>query len=150
MDQNAWMMLLVGIAVACGLIALGVVLYPRLKSEQQGYPFEAQIEAALLPIIFQGICSAYRLSEKSMDDIQKRLSGIDKQKIANSIYAMLPDKIGPFELVVVKQMVPQKRFEELVQNTFDHFDRFFVQHQKHFDDLFEKWKAENQSPVPGS
>src|ERR1044071_7581090 len=103
MDQNAWTMLLVGIAISASLFALGVVLYPRLKTERQGYPFEAEIEAALLPVIFQGICSAYRLSENSMDNIQQRIKGADKKKIADSIYAMLPDKIGVFEVILVKR-----------------------------------------------
>ena len=30
-----------------------------------------------------------------------------------------------------------------VQDGYDRFDRFFVQHQGHFDELFEQWKAEN-------
>ena len=80
MDQNAWTMLLVGIALTSGLFAFGVVLYPKLRTEKQGYPFEAEIEAALLPIIFQGICSAYRLSEKSVDNIHQRMKGVDKRK----------------------------------------------------------------------
>ena len=143
MDQNAWTMLLVGIAISCGLFALGVVLYPRLRSEKQGYPFEAQIEAALLPIIFQGICSAYRLSEKSVDTIHQRIKGVDKKKIADSIYAMLPDKIGVYEVVLIKRIVSPARFEQLVQNAFDSSDRFFIEHQTHFDELFEKWKAAN-------
>lgn len=143
MDQNAWTMLLVGIAISCGLFALGVVLYPKLKTERQGYPFEAEIEAALLPVIFQGICSAYRLSEKSVDDIHQRLKGADKKKIADSMYAMLPDKIGIFEVVLVKRIVSQERFEQLVQNVFDSSDRFFVEHQSRFDQLFERWKAAN-------
>lgn len=143
MDQNAWTMLLVGIAISCGLFALGVVLYPKLKTERQGYPFEAEIEAALLPVIFQGICSAYRLSEKSVDDIHQRLKGADKKKIADSIYGMLPEKIGVFEIVLVKRIVTQEHFEQLVQNVFDSSDRFFVEHQAHFDELFEKWKAAN-------
>ena len=42
MDPNAWIMLLVGIAVTSGLFALGVVLYPKLKTEKQGYPFTPQ------------------------------------------------------------------------------------------------------------
>ena len=150
MDQNSWTMLLVGIAISCGIIALGVVLYPRLRSERQGYPFEAQIEAALLPLAFQGICAAYRLSEKGMDDCHQRLKGLDKQKIAKSIYAMLPDKIGNFDIVLVKRIIPESRFNELVQNAFDHFDRFFVEHQTHFEDLFEKWKGENESSIPQS
>src|SRR5687767_9397877 len=87
MDQNAWIMLLVGIAISCGLFALGIVLYPKLKTEKQGYPFEAEIEAALLPIIFQGICAAYRVSENSMDNVHLRIKGADKKKIADSIYA---------------------------------------------------------------
>lgn len=144
MDQNAWIMLLVGIALASALFALGVFLYPKLKSEKQGYPFEAEIEAALLPLIFEGISAAYRLSEKGVDEIQLRVSGADKKKIADSIYRMLPEKIGPFDLNLIKRVVTQERFETLVQNTFDNFDRFFIEHQKHFDDLFEKWKAENQ------
>ncbi len=143
MDQNAWIMLLVGIAVSCGLFALGVVLYPKLKTEKQGYPYEAAIEAALLPVIFQGICAAYRLSEQSVDAVHQRIKGADKKKIADSIYAMLPDKIGDFELALVKRIVTPERFEQLVQNGFDSFDRFFVEHQKHFDELFEQWKVGN-------
>jgi hypothetical protein len=57
---------------------------------------------------------------------------------------MLPDKIGIFEVVLVKRIVSRERFEQLVQDTFDRSDRFFVEHQKHFDDLFEKWKAANK------
>jgi len=144
MDQNAFVMLLVGVAVACALFALGVVLYPKLRSQKQNYPFEAQIEAALLPLIFNGLCSAYRLSEKGVDELHGRIKGIDKKNIAKTVYRMLPEKIGEFELSVVKRVVTQERFETLVQNAFDNFDRFFVEHQSHFDDLFEKWKAESK------
>lgn len=143
MDQNAWIMLLVGIAVSSGLFALGVVLYPRLKREEQGYPMEAAIEAALLPVVYEGICAAYRMSEQGMDELRERIKGADKKKIADSIYRMLPDKIGDYDLGLVKYVVTEERFEQLVQDAFDRFDRFFVQHQAHFDELFEKWKAGN-------
>ena len=146
MDQNAWIMLFVGIAVSCGLFALGVVLYPKLKREQQGYPFEAAVEAALLPIIFQGICAAYRLSEQGVDELHARLKGADKKKIADSIYRMLPEKVGDLDLSLVKRIVPQERFEQLVQDAFDRFDRFFVGHRAHFEELFEQWKGE-QAPA---
>lgn len=143
MDQNAVIMLFVGIAVTSGLFALGVVLYPRLKSERQGYPFEAAIEAVLLPVIFQGICSAYRLSERSVDEVHQRIQGADKKRIADSIYGLLPEKVGDFDLNLVKRIVSKERFEALVQDGFDRFDRFFVQHEARFDELFEKWKAAN-------
>ena len=143
MDQNAWIMLFVGIAVSSGLFALGVVLYPKLKTEEQGYPMEAAIEAALLPIIYEGICAAYRMSEKSMDELRQRIKGADKKKIADSIYRMLPDKVGDYDLSLVKFVITEERFEQLVQDAFDRFDRFFVEHQAHFDELFEQWKADN-------
>ena len=143
MDQNAWIMLFVGIGVSAGLLALGVVLYPKLKREEQGYPMEAAIEAALLPVIFEGLCAAYRMSEKGVDELQKRIQGADKKKIADSIYSMLPDTVGTYDLSLVKNAIPEERFEQLVQDGFDRFDRFFVQHQAHFDELFEQWKAEN-------
>jgi hypothetical protein len=143
MDQNAWIMLFVGIGVSAGLLALGVVLYPKLKSEEQGYPLEAKIEAALLPIIFEGICAAYRMSEQGVDDLHQRIQGADKKKIADSIYRMLPDSVEDFELSLVKNLITEERFQQLVQDAFDRFDRFFVQHQAHFDELFEQWKAEN-------
>lgn len=141
MDTNAWLMFFIGIAVTSGLLALGVVLYPKLKNEQQGYPFEAAIEAALLPIIFQGVCSAYRLSEKSVDELHQRIKGVDKKKIADSIYGMLPDKIDRFDISLIKRIVPKERFEQLVQDAYDRFDRFFVEHQTHFEAQFEQWSA---------
>jgi hypothetical protein len=143
MDQNAWIMLFVGIALSAGLFALGVVLYPKLKREEQGYPLEAAIEAALLPVIFEGICAAYRMSEKGVDELHERIRGADKKKMADSIYRMLPDTVGEYDLSLIKSLVTEERFEQLVQDGFDRFDRFFVQHQGYFDELFEQWKAEN-------
>jgi hypothetical protein len=140
MDQNAFIMLMVGVAIASALFAVGVVVYPKLKSQKQGYPFEAEIEAALLPLIFNGLCAAYRLSEKGVDELHHRIKGLDKKNIAKTVYSMLPQKVGDFDLSLVKKVVTQERFETLVQNAFDGFDRFFVEHQAHFDDLFEEWK----------
>ena len=144
MDQNAFVMLMVGVAIASALFAVGVVVYPKLKSQRQNYPFEAEIEAALLPLIFNGLCSAYRLSEKGVDELHRRIKGMDKKNIAKTVYRMLPQKVGDFDISLVKKVVTQERFETLVQNAFDNFDRFFVEHQSHFDDLFEKWKAESK------
>ncbi len=147
MNQEAWVMFFVGLAVAASAVALGVVAYPWLKRERQGYPLEAAIEAALLPIIFEGICAAYRLSERSVDELHQRMQGLDKHQVAVSIYGLLPDQVGSFELTLVKRVVTRERFEQLVQNVFDRFDRSFVQYQAHFDQLFAEWAAENQPLV---
>ena len=148
MDQQAWIMFFVGLALASSVLALGVIYYPRLKNQKQGYPFEAAIESALLPLVYDGICAAYRLSERSVDEIHQRIEGADKKKIADTIYSMLPEKIGDFELVLVKRVVTKERFEQLAQDAFDRFNRFFVEHQKHFDELFQKWASENPPEPP--
>lgn len=151
MDQNAWIMFFAGIAVTSLLFGLGIVIYPRLKKERQRYPFEAEIEAALLPVIFDGVCAAYRLSEQSMDELAQRLKGADKKNIADSLYRLLPDKVRDYDLTLVKRVVSQERFEQLVQDGFDRFNRFYVEHRAHFDELFDEWKSENASvPAPVS
>jgi hypothetical protein len=141
-------MLLVGIALTSGLFALGVVLYPKIRAASPTTPIAAVIEEALLPLIYQGICASYRLSELGVDTIEARIKGADKKKIADGIYALLPEKIGNFDLGLVKNVITKERFEKLVQ---DAFDRFFTEHQSHFDDEFNKWKAQNlpvAKPVP--
>jgi hypothetical protein len=141
MEQQL-ILVLAGIAISAGAFALGVWGYPKLKKEQQGYPFETEVEAALLPAIYDGICAAYRVSEIGMDEVQRRLSGLDKKQVTGSIYRMLPGEIGGYDLRLIKRLVPPERFEQLVQDGFDRFDRFFVEHRAHFDQLFEQWKAE--------
>lgn len=145
---NLAIIILGTIAGAFSLFIILVLLYNWLQSKRQGYPFEAQIEAALLPIIFYGICAAYRLGERAVDEGYERLRGADKKLIADSIYAMLPDKIGNFDLTLVKSIITRERFEQLVQNAFDSFDRFYVEHKAHFDRLFEEWKKTHQPRRP--
>lgn len=141
--MNDWVMLLVGIAVSSGLFALGIVLFPKLAKEKQGYPLEAEIEAALLPYVFNAIAVAYKTSERAVDDVNQRIKGIDKAAIAKEVYRMLPDQIGGYDLTLIKSVVGPERFAQLVQDAFDRFERFLIEHQSHFDELYEAWKKEN-------
>ena len=145
--MNEWIWLFVGLAVSSGVFALLVVLYPKLKGETQGYPMEAIVEPLLLPIIYEAICAAYRISEQAMDEIGERVRGLDKKAIADTVYAMLPDEIAGYDITVVKAVVSQERFEQLVQDAFSRFDRFYKTHRDHFDEQFEEWKN-SQAPVP--
>ena len=124
-----------------------VVLYPKLKGETQGYPLEAIIEPLLLPIIYEAICAAYRMSEQAVDELGERIQGMNKKAIADSVYSMLPDEIGGYDLTVVKAIISQERFVELVQDAFNRFDRFYKTHQLHFDEEFEKWKKMQASEM---
>jgi len=146
MDQVIAVELVGALAVFAALVALGVWGLPKLRKQEQGYPLEAEIEAALLPVVFDGICAAYRVSELAVDEAHKRLDGLDKKAIADSVYAMLPEQVGGYDVSVIKALVPPERFAQLVQNAYDQFDRFYVEKRAHFDRLFEQWKSENRIP----
>ena len=144
-------LLALGLVIVLALLAVvvGVKYLPVLRDQKQGYPMEAQIEAALVPVVFQGICAAYRLSEQGMDELQQRFDGVNKKAAADMIYALLPDKIGDFDLALVKALVPPARFEQLTQDAFDRFDRFWMEHQSAFEAKFEEWKSDNEPLPPG-
>jgi len=131
------------IVLALGVLALGVKYLPVLKKEKQGYPMETEIEAALLPVLYAGICAAYRLQEQGMESLHVRMAGADKKAIADAVYRLLPDKVGNFDLTLVKALVPPERFAQLTQDAFDRFDRFWVEHQAAFYTAFEAWKQDN-------
>lgn len=144
---NEWIWLFVGLAASSGIFALLVVLYPKLKGETQGYPLEAIIEPLLLPIIYEAICAAYRTSEQAVDEIGQRIQGLDKKAVADSVYTMLPDEIAGYDIALIKAVISQERFEQLVQDAFNRFDNFYKMHVAHFDEQFAKWQ-ESQAPAP--
>jgi hypothetical protein len=141
MGQDAWIMLFVGIAITSVLFVTGIILHLKLKSEKQDFTLDAKIEAALLPFIFEGIFAAYRLNNQSFDMVQRPISDTDMKKIIDSVYCLLPEKIDSFEILLIKRVVSQERFATLAQNALNNSNRFFIEHQEHFDNLFEKWKA---------
>jgi hypothetical protein len=131
-----------GLVVAYG----GARLLPWLVREKQGYPGEAEIEAALFPYIVSGLIAAYKLSEKKMDELSERLGGMDKKALADATYALLPDVImvGDIALPIstVKYVVTQERWCELVQNAFDYLIRTYNHNRAAFDEWFQERIAE--------
>jgi hypothetical protein len=83
------------------------------------------------------ILSVYRLSEATLDEIGERLDGLDKKSIADSFSRLIPDQIAGFDVSLIKRLVPQERFAELVQQVFDEFYTFYVGATGHLDELFE-------------
>lgn len=142
MELQQIVILLVGLLVGAGGVALGVWALPRLRNEEQGYPLEVQIEQALLPLAFQGICTAYRLSEWAMDRLETRWSGVDKKRVADALYDLMPDNVAGFPLEIIKAFVTRERFSEIVQAAFARFDRDFVAFQGLYEQTFNEWREE--------
>ncbi len=146
MTTTELLMLLVGIALSCGIFAVLLIIYPRLAPRSAGM-VQLSVEAALQPIIAQAIMAAYRLSEKAVDQGHARLNGADKKLLADDVYRLLPDRVGDHEIAFVKTVVTQERFRTLVQNRFDQFDRFYLVNHEHFDSEFKRWAEKNKQAV---
>ncbi len=138
--------LLTLIVISLIAFAGGYALFTWLKKPQD-YPREAQVENALLPFLYAGICAAFKLANEGLDELEIEMDGVDKKAVADKVYAMLPEKIGDFDLGLVKSLVPPERFEQLVQDAYDRFDRFFENNRNQFDDLFAEWAADQASPT---
>jgi hypothetical protein len=128
----------VGILLTVGLVSL----FRWLRDEEQGYPGEQQIEAALLPLIQHAIMAAFKLSESSMDELGKRLDGVDKAALARYVYNLLPDDIpigenATLPLGFIKLIITEDRFAELVQMGYDEFAEWFEGIRDKFNEGFE-------------
>jgi hypothetical protein len=131
------------LAGAAGAVALGAYYYPKLKNEKQGYAYEAEIEALLLPWIYKAIAGAYKLSERASDEVGMRIEGLDKKGIADAMYDALPKQIGNVPLGMVKLVISRERFAQLVQLAFDEFLEFYDSQETYYGHLYEQWVEDN-------
>ncbi len=162
MDTNSLMFLLIGIAISAALFALLVFFYPQMTERRiekaaetpavkptekpTDKPAEKTAEQVLRPFLSYGICSAYRTAERAIYDGHPMMWGTDKNKIADSVYDVLPTAIDGREASALKSEVSKEQFAEMVQRAFDEFDQFFKENQAFFDRQFEAWKQEHPRP----
>lgn len=104
------------------LVQGGNKLYRWLKVVRQGYPYEDEIEDALLPFLYQSLMAAYKASESLMDAVGERLHGADKAMVARLVYVMLPDEVlllgASWQW---KKHVSKDKFANYLQKYFDGF-----------------------------
>jgi len=129
-------------AVGAVLAVALVYLFRWLRDEEQGYPGEQQIEAALMPLIQHAIMAAFKLSEASFDELGRRLEGVDKAALARYVYNLLPNHVpigenATLPLGFIKLIITEERFAELVQISYDEFAEWFEGVRDRFKDGFE-------------
>ena len=104
------------------LVQQGNRLYHWLKVAHQGYPYEDEIEAALLPFLYEAIMAAYKASESLMDAVGERLHGADKAKVARLVYQMLPGAVSIAGASWQwKEFIGEEKFARWLQARFDGF-----------------------------
>jgi hypothetical protein len=138
-----WIMVSVGATALIALLAYW--FFPKLRDEVQGYPFEAQIESLLLPLIYKGIIAAYKLSEKTIDDIGDRLYGVDKKKLADFAYDLLPEEIGGIDIRIIKSIITRERFSQLTEDVFQEFLTFYNLHDDRYHELWNAWIIDQET-----
>ena len=138
------LVLLSAFVVAAIIVVVGGWAYPKLKGQHQGYAYEKQIEALLLPFIYQAIFNAYKLSEHALDEVGRRLDGIDKKYVAGFLYDALPNKLGNVDIAFIKLAISRERFTVLVQEAFDEMLEFYDSQEDHYAELFEEWVLLNK------
>lgn len=117
------------IALAAGLVLSGLsliglfYLVKNLLGKVQGYPNEVEIEEALRPFVVKAIQASYKTAENILEKFEQTLTGADKKKIADNLYAKLPATIvingKEYDIQFVKSIVSKERWSEMVQNAFD-------------------------------
>jgi hypothetical protein len=104
------------------LVQAGNKLYRWLKVAWQGYPYEDEIEEALLPFLYQALMAAYKASESLMDAVGERLHGVDKMMVARLVYQMLPNGVSiAGKSWRWKRFVGEEKFARWMQERFDEF-----------------------------
>ena len=121
MNIQAIQMFAAGLGLLGLGLLLGVIFYPKLKNEKQGYPFENELEAALLPYLFQAICAAFKASQEMVAAGNEALDGVSKKAIADAVYDLLPAYVGGIPVGLIKVVVSRERLQELAQAAYDKF-----------------------------
>lgn len=141
------MMTLSPIVLVAGLVVLALVLlvllvvaYTQLRDKRQGYPYEARVEAALLPWVYRAIMAAYKASEYALDEFGRRLHGADKAQLARTVYELLPERIEVAGAIVpVKAVIGQAEFERMIADAFDGFLVFYDENCGQFENAVIRW-----------
>ncbi len=140
-------LLIMAISTAAGgtLVAALAWVYPVLRRKKQGYYLEDEIEAALLPVVYQAICAAFKLSEASAQKGGELLDGLEKKEVANMLYDVLPERIGSIPVGQIKKLVSKEQFATFVERAYQDFDFRYHSWLDELDKAFEVWKGEDAS-----
>jgi len=146
--MNEYLVIAISVLIGAGIVSAGVLVYPILRNKVQGYPYETEIEKVLLPMIYQAICAAYKLSEESAKAGDELLDGVSKAAVVDCICDLLPTSIGGIPLGIIKTLVSRERFAQFVEQAYQNFDANYHAWLEDMDKAFEAWKEANQQNSP--
>jgi hypothetical protein len=116
-----------------GLMALFLGLMVGLQKIRSilgkliGHPTWGDVVEYILPYVDQAIFNAFTASKEAFDEFGDRLYSLDKKKIANALYELIPDAvdIGGLFTWHPKDHISREMFEVFIE--------------KRFAELYEAW-----------
>ena len=127
-------------AFAAGVILTYLALeqLPKLMAKSDD---KEAVEEALQPYLYYGISAAYKLSERGMDELRKRMAGPQKAEVASMVYDLLPEEVAGIK---IKKVINQNMLHGMIQNAFAGFEKFFYNNQAEFMDVYDRWKMTHE------
>lgn len=146
-----------GIAIIVGalLILLGIVLVKlfgalRQWAVQKRQPGVNLVLDALQPFVWQAILAGERAVLWGFQEVDAKLTGMDKKQVADAIYNLLPDSVlvggRLMPIGLVKTLITREAFEELVKQVYDQADAFIERNKSYLHDQVELLKAAQHAP----
>ena len=146
--MNEYLVIAISVMIGAAVVGAGAYVYPVLRNKVQGYPYEPEVESVLLPMIYQAICAAYKLSEESARAGDELLDGVSKAAVANCLYDLLPATIRGIPVGIIKTLVSRERFAQFVEQAYQNFDANYHLWLEDMDKAFEAWKEANRQNSP--
>jgi len=103
---------------------------------------EKNIDLIIMPFVYDAIVTAYKMSERSIDDLQRRMSGVDKLQFATMVYDMLPQYIMGVDREIIYKLIPKAEFANMVSAAVKQVNKFIDDKQEAFDEAYQDWLEE--------
>lgn len=121
------------VALLFGALVIVTALAIRGILGQLRGPTTQIVLDALRPHINMAIVAGQTAVIWAFDELEEKIASTDKQAVAESFYALIPDTlvVGRFTLPVhiVKRIVPFELFATEVKNTYDRMDAFLQRNE---------------------
>ena len=117
------------------ILVLAMLLYQFLKKEQ-GYPLEKEVESVLMPYLHALILGAFEEASEGLELVESRIENLNKEELAERVYALLPEKIGSYDISLIKTIFTEEQFEQMFFNAYEHAREHYYEHKDKFVELF--------------
>lgn len=132
------------------LLAWTLMLIQKQKNTGSTNNGQATIYKAVELFAYKAIIAAYRAADKTLDEFEVRLNGLDKKAIADRLYDMIPPDVYGVDVRIIKALVNRQKFSEIVEDVFREVEVLYENNKAGFEKevaaFVEAHKPSGQQP----